>query len=52
MLTVLYLAYYDTLLQNVVDIITKLRQLFYYKMRQRFITKCVWCFITKCESYY
>ena len=36
------MIHYDTLLQNLTDVI---------KMRQKFIAKCVRFFITKCDSF-
>ena len=59
MVLVSHLVHYDTLLQNMTDIITKYDSCFFYKMRQEFIRKRVsfftpkcGSFITKCNSYY
>ena len=48
---VLYLVHYDSLLQNVTDIITKYDSYFITKCVTFFIKKCD-SFITKCDSYY
>ena len=49
--TVSYLIHYDSLLQNVTDIITKCNSYFITKCFRFFIRKCD-SFIIKCDSYY